>query len=64
MRILPFRLSTRYISPMTVGPILWVVAMILTVTGLVAVLRQRLAIGAILIPSGLTLGLLSSEYLG
>jgi hypothetical protein len=49
---------------MPVGLILWVVAMILTVTGLVAVLRQRLATGAILIPSGLTLGLLSSEYLG
>ncbi len=64
MRIPPFRLYTRYIAPMPVGLILWVVALILTVTGLVAVLRQRLAIGAVLIPSGLTLGLLSSEYLG
>jgi hypothetical protein len=64
VRIPPFRLCTGYIAPMPVGPILWVVAMILTVTGLVAVLRQRLATGAILIPSGLVLGLLSSEYLG
>jgi hypothetical protein len=59
----PFRLYARYISPMPVGLILWGVAMTLTVTGLVAVLRQRLATGAILIPSGLVLGLLSSEYL-
>jgi hypothetical protein len=64
VRIPPFGLNTRYIPPMPVGLILWVIAMILTVTGLVAVLRQRLVLGAVLIPAGLTLGLLSSEYLG
>jgi hypothetical protein len=44
--------------------LLWIVAMILTVTGLVSVVRYRVAIGGFLIVSGLALGLLSSQYMG
>ena len=48
---------------MSTGLLLWTTALILTVTGLVAVLRYRIALGGLLIVSGLALGLLSSEYL-
>jgi hypothetical protein len=42
--------------------LLWIVAMILTVTGLVSVLRYRVVVGALLIVAGLALGLVSSDY--
>ena len=48
---------------MPTGLLLWIAALILTITGLVAVVRYRVAIGGFLIVSGLALGLLSSEYL-
>jgi hypothetical protein len=53
-----------YIAPMLIGVTLWIIALILTVTGLVSVVRYRVAVGAGLIVTGLTLGLLSSGYLG
>jgi hypothetical protein len=42
--------------------LLWIVAMILTVTGLVSVLRYRVVVGALLIVAGLALGLVSGYY--
>ncbi|WP_158294090.1 hypothetical protein [Kribbella sp. VKM Ac-2568] len=49
---------------MRIGVTLWIIAMMLTVTGLVSALRYRVVVGAILIGTGLALGLLSSGYLG
>jgi hypothetical protein len=46
---------------MSLGFLLWVVALICTLLGLVSVLRERLVTGALLIVSGLTLGLLSTS---
>lgn len=53
----------RYRTPMPTGLLLWIAALILTVTGLISVLRYRVALGGFLIVSGLVLGLLSSGYL-
>ncbi|TCN32724.1 hypothetical protein EV644_12483 [Kribbella orskensis] len=60
----PLRENNGYIAPMLIGVTLWIIALILTVTGLVSVLRYRVVVGAGLIVTGLTLGLLSSGYLG
>lgn len=43
--------------------VLWVVAMVCTVAGLVSVLRARIVGGGLLIVGGLAVGLLSTEYL-
>jgi hypothetical protein len=43
--------------------VFWIVALILTVAGLVAALRQRAVLAAILIFSGLALGLVSGAQL-
>jgi hypothetical protein len=46
---------------MPTGLVLWIPAMILTLAGLVSVLRYRVGLGALLILSGLALGLLSGH---
>lgn len=48
---------------MATGLLLWITALILTITGLVSVLRFRLVPGGLLILIGLILGLLSTSYL-
>jgi hypothetical protein len=49
---------------MSLGLLLWVVALVSALVGLVLVLREHLITGGILIVSGLALGIASSEHLG
>jgi hypothetical protein len=60
----PPRASSGYIAPVRIGVTLWIIALILTVTGLVSALRYRVVVGAVLIVTGLALGLLSGDHLG
>lgn len=48
---------------MQFGLALWIVALVLTIAGLVFALRERPAISSVLIASGLTLGLVSATHL-
>ena len=43
--------------------VLWSVAMVCTVVGLISVLRARIVRGGLLIVGGIVVGLLSTEYL-
>ncbi|WP_344212789.1 hypothetical protein [Kribbella sancticallisti] len=45
-----------------IGLLIWIVAMALTLWGLVAVLRYRIAVGALLLLMGLATGLASTAY--
>ncbi|GAB2635124.1 hypothetical protein [Kribbella swartbergensis] len=48
---------------MSLGLLLWSIALVLTIWGLISAVRERLFLAAILIPTGLTLGLVSSTHL-
>lgn len=48
---------------MPTGLLLWIPAMIFTLTGLIAVLWYRVALGGFLIVGGLALGLWGGSYL-
>lgn len=48
---------------MSLGLLLWSIALVLTVWGLVSVVRERAFLAAVLIAGGLALGLVSSTQL-
>jgi hypothetical protein len=47
----------------SVGLLLWSIALVLTVWGLISALRERIVLATVLIVGGLTLGLVSSTHL-
>ncbi|WP_433003425.1 hypothetical protein [Kribbella sp. CA-294648] len=48
---------------MPTGLLLWIVAVAATIAGLISVLRFRIVLGALLIATGMALGLVSARYL-